>query len=194
VIYQLKVTLDEIRPRIWRRLRVPGEITMADLHHVIQIAMGWSGAHRHRYVVGGELIGAPGLDLARSVTREIDVRLVEVALERTRFRYEYDFGDRWAHEVLVERVLPSMGGASDAIACLDGRRACPPEDCGGPDGYEELLEILDDPQHAEHADRIVWVGGAFDAEAFDCAEVNERLRQRPPRLGEAVEGPPTLLH
>jgi hypothetical protein len=191
MVYELRIALEDVTPAIWRRLRVPGDISMAELHRVIQIAMGWSDAHLHQYVVGGETIGLPDSEVSRSVTNENSLQLADVALENTRFRYEYDFGDRWRHDVLVERVLPESEAEP---RCIAGYGACPPEDCGGWSGYDELLEILADPNHSEHQRRLEALGGSFDAAAFDPEEVNARLRRRSARrLDEPAIGS-TSLH
>ena len=134
MVYELDITLEDIEPAIWRRIQVPAEITLAELHHVIQIAMGWTDAHLHQYLVGGEVIGIPDADAAAEatggtpLTDETTVRLVDVALANTTLRYEYDFGDRWQHRIVVSRVLPHD---VEAPVCVDGARGCPPEDCGG---------------------------------------------------------------
>ena len=175
VVYELEITLENIRPPIWRRVQVEAEITMAELHEVIQITMGWRGTRIHLYTVGGEIIGAPDARLGRRITDESSVRLVDVALARTRFRYEYDLGDLWSHEIVVHRVLPHDGPFA---ICVDGARACPPEGCGGAGGYAELLAILADPLHAEHGDWLAWAGGPIDAEAFDRGRINKHLSLR----------------
>ena len=191
MVYELDITLDDILPAIWRRVRVPAEITMAELHHVIQVAMGWTDTHLHQYFVGGELIGVPDLEADPRLTDERSVRLVDVALAKTRLSYEYDFGDLWRHTIVVERVLPDE--AEEAV-CVDGARACPPEDCGGALGYGELLDILRDPAHREHAERLDWVGGSLDAEAFDCARVNGLLGLRSVQQVSAAAGASRFLH
>jgi hypothetical protein len=174
---------------------VPAEITMAELHHVIQIAMGWTDAHPHQYLVAGEVIGVPEADRphapATKLTDETTIRLVDVALANTRLHYEYDFGDLWRHHIVVERVLPHEGPVA---VCIDGARACPPENCGGAGGYEELIEILADPAHAEHAGCLEWLDGALDTEAFDRERVNDLLTLRSAFPRQAPALTPKLLH
>jgi hypothetical protein len=191
VIYELVVTLGDVQPAVWRRVRVPAEIKLGDLHRVLQIVMGWRDAHLHQFEVAGELIGVPDPEISQPLTDESKVALVDVALEKTRFRYDYDFRDVWRHEIVVDRVVRDAEGE---VRCLDGRRACPPEDCGGWAGYDELLEILANPLHDEHADRLSKLGGTFDPEAFDVEEVNERLRRRPPPDHDRSHAPSVLLH
>jgi hypothetical protein len=188
MVYELDITLEDIEPPIWRRVQVPAEITMAELHQVIQIAMGWSDAHLHQYRVAGEVIGVPARDegahAGTALTDESSVRLVDVALANTKLTYEYDFADSWRHRIVVSRVLPHD---AEVAVCLDGARACPPESCGGAGGYGELLAIIADPYDAEHAARLASVDGQHDAEAFDRERVNALLvlsgdlpGQRPP--------------
>lgn len=174
--YQLKVTLRGTRPLIWRRLIVPAETRLSELHHILQIAMGWTDSHLHQFEMGRRVIGVPSPDDWRAVEDERAVSLSGVAPgARSRLRYEYDFGDSWEHDILVEKVLTSDGTAP-ALACIGGKRAGPPEDVGGVWGYEAFLEALRDTSHPEHADMLEWVGGEFDPEAFDPEEVNAQLR------------------
>jgi hypothetical protein len=189
--YELVVTLGDVQPPVWRRVRVPAEITLAELHRVLQIAMGWRDAHLHQFEVAGELIGVPDPEISRPLTDESKICLVDVALDKTRFRYAYDFRDVWRHDILVERVIRD---AEPETRCLGGARACPPEDCGGWAGYDALLEALADPRHPEHAKRLQRIGGAFDPEAFDVDEINERLRRGAPPESDHVLAPSVLLH
>jgi hypothetical protein len=175
-IYQLKVTLRGIRPPIWRRVRVPGTVTLAQLHSVLQIALGWSNSHLHQFRVGRETFGMPDPDgWGPSTTSERKVRLHELAGLKSKLIYDYDFGDGWEHDVLVERVDAADGSLPLPI-CLDGRRSRPPEDCGGPYGYANLVEALADPKHPEHQEMREWVGPYWRAEHFDIDFVNKELR------------------
>lgn len=157
-VYQLKISLKAIEPPIWRRVQIRGGTLLPRLHAVIQKAMGWQNDEPHY-----------------EVEAERNLSLREVApLVGMRFEYVYDLGDGWLHDVLVERIDMPTEPLRSPI-CLGGERACPPEDCGGFPGYEELLEILRDPDHPEHEDRLDWVGGTFDPEAFDLPGVNRKL-------------------
>ncbi|MDN5933435.1 MAG: plasmid pRiA4b ORF-3 family protein, partial [Pseudonocardia sp.] len=171
--YRIKVTLRGVRPPIWRRLLVPSDTTLAGLHDVLQVAMGWLDGHLHMFTVGDRLFGPPDPDADPGQRDEATVRLDEL-LRATgdRLRYEYDFGDGWEHDVVLEAVET---GPSAAPRCTAGRRACPPEDCGGPGGYAELLAALGDPGHPEHAERVEWVGPHFDPAAFDRGEIDAGL-------------------
>jgi hypothetical protein len=164
-VISLKVTLKGMKPPVWRRLLMPGGTTLRDLHRAILAAMGWGGGHLHLFDIDGREYGD------RRDTDDVadENRLTLNGLLRSgvaRFGYVYDFGDNWQHAILIERTMP----ASDAIpcpACVDGRRACPPDDCGGPWGYRDLLEVLADPARPQHAEQREWVGEDFDPEAFD---------------------------
>lgn len=176
-VHRLKITLTGIRPPIWRRVLVASDITLAGLHDVIQAAMGWYDSHLHEFEIGGQRYGNlshfAGED--PEMRNETLTRLATIAPNaKDRFGYMYDFGDSWQHDILVEAVLPPEPGASYPV-CVTGKRACPPEDCGGVWGYVDLLEALADPANPDHADLTEWMGGPFDPAAFDLAECNRRL-------------------
>jgi hypothetical protein len=174
-VFQLKVTLLETKPPVWRRVLVEGERTLDHLHDVIQAAFGWWNYHLHEFEIGRARYGVPEPDGDWDPPRdERRTRIDAVAKEGTPFQYTYDFGDGWQHRVVVENVLPKAAGTR-LPACVDGRRACPPEDCGGPWGYQDLLSILSDPKHPEHDERIEWLGGPFDADAFEPNEFEDNL-------------------
>ena len=174
-IYQLKIQLRGVRPPVWRRVLFPGEMNLAELHEVVQTTMGWTNSHLHEFEVEGARYGLPdpdwGLD---EVVDESRVKLFRVAQEGTRLRYAYDFGDGWVHDVTVEKVLGWQLGTRYPC-CIAGRRACPPEDVGGPSGYQDFLLAVSDPRHAEHEQWVEWVGGRFDPAEFDLAAVDKSL-------------------
>ena len=177
-IYQLKVTLKGSKPPIWRRLLVPSDVTLARLHHIIQTAMGWWDYHLHQFTVGESYFGVPDPDYDdwMDMQDERKFKLNQIAPgEKSRFLYEYDFGDSWEHVILVEKVLPPQAGATYPV-CIKGRRARPPEDVGGIWGYADFLQAIRDPSHPEHEGYVEWIGGEFDPEAFDLDEVNAALR------------------
>jgi hypothetical protein len=150
-------------------------MTLGALHHVIQLAMGWQDCHLHEFDLAGTRYGTDdGGGWGPPPKDERRAKLSRVAPAGSRFSYEYDFGDSWEHEVAVEKVLDTGPGKTPPI-CLAGQRACPPEDCGGTWGYEEMLAALADPNHQEHESYREWVGRAFDPEAFDRDEINDRL-------------------
>ena len=176
-VFQLKVTLLDTKPPIWRRVLVDGGSTLDHLHEVIQAAFGWWNDHLHEFEVGRTRYGVPDPDedWGEPPRDERRTRLAAIAREGTSFRYTYDFGDGWDHKIVVEKVLPADSTIT-VPACIDGRRACPPEDCGGTWGYRELLEILANPTHPEHDERREWVGRPIDPEAFDPSEFEDNLR------------------
>jgi hypothetical protein len=179
-IYQVKITLDSIRPPIWRRVLIPAQTTLPVLHQIIQTVMGWHNCHLHSFEVGENSYTEhnPDFDTDDWSESEEGVRLARIAPAVGRkFRYDYDFGDGWTHTVLVEKILPAEPGRTYPV-CLKGKRACPPEDCGGPYGYPNLLEALADPAHEEHEQMQEWVGEYFDPEAFDLEFINTRLRSQ----------------
>jgi len=174
-IYRLKVTLRGSKPPIWRRLLVPDSITLYKLHDIIQVAMGWTDSHLHQFIIENEYYGIPHPDDWRPVIDERNYRLKKVTQsEGFQFIYEYDFGDSWEHQILLEKIQPPEPGIEYPI-CTKGKRACPPEDVGGVWGYSDFLEAINDPDHTEHDSYIEWVGGEFDAEKFNIEEINEAL-------------------
>jgi hypothetical protein len=183
VVYQIKVTLKGSKPPIWRRMQVTSETTLAQLHRILQRVMGWEGYHLYRFVVGGMEYGDPRMLEEMEGEDARRATLASLAQgEKAKFLYEYDFGDSWEHELLIEKVLPCEAGKY-YLVCLTGKRACPPEDCGGIWGYTSFLDALQDPQHPEHEEMLEWVGGEFDPEAFDLDEVNRELqRLTPPKV------------
>lgn len=190
-IYQLKVVLLGSATPIWRRLHVPADAKLDWLHAVLQVAMGWTNSHLHQFKVGEDYYSdtrhhsaefeddLPILEDRTFTLRQIAPR------EQDAFRYEYDFGDSWEHEITVEKILPNTAESSSA-RCLEGARACPPEDCGGTPGYDDLLKILENRKHPEHKSMKEWLGRPLDAEAFDVEKTNFWLRKlKWPRVTEA---------
>ena len=178
-IYQLKVTLENIKPPIWRRILVPSNINLGQFHLVLQIAMGWTNSHLHQFTVGRTIYGRVddemGLDFGLDQEDENQYTLADLLnREKSWLRYEYDFGDSWSHKVLLEKKLP-YDQTIKLAKCVKGKRACPPEDCGGIWGYAELLEVLKDEEHPEHEEMVEWLGGEFDPEEFNPEEINRQL-------------------
>jgi Plasmid pRiA4b ORF-3-like protein len=174
-VYQLKITLRDSKPPIWRRVQVK-DCSLAKLHDIIQTCMGWTNSHLHAFEIGGEQYSEPDPDSMMETEDERKVKLSQVVARGfTKFSYTYDFGDNWEHVIQVEKTLPAEVGVGYPC-CLAGKRACPPDDCGGPWGYGNFLEALQNPSHPEHDDMREWIGGAFDPEQFDIEAVNEALR------------------
>ncbi len=176
-IHQLKITLKGSRPPIWRRVQVASDISLVKLHTTVQIAMGWTDSHLHQFIVGETYYGEPDPGWDAEVEDGKTARLSQIAPNpKDKLTYEYDFGDSWEHEILVEKVLPPIAGNRYPV-CLAGKRACPPEDCGGVWGYAEFLQAIRDPKHVDHEDMLDWIDGHFDSEAFDLQAVNRELRK-----------------
>ena len=176
-IYQLKITLKHIHPPVWRQLQVASTDNLEDVHITLQIVMGWANEHLHQFVKDRVRYGIPDDDFPSDVLDEIDYRLDQVLKkEKDQITYEYDFGDGWEHEVVLEKILPFETSSALPI-CLNGSRACPPEDIGGAGGYEMFLDIMANPSHPEYEDMVEWIGEEFDPEHFDPNEVNELLRE-----------------
>lgn len=180
-ICTMKVTLRDVQPRVWRRIAVPRHISIHGLHKVLQDVMGWTNSHLHAFIAGDRTFSVPDSD---SPASEIDERkhsldeLIDDGVKK--FVYEYDFGDDWLHDIQIE----SVGLAEPGVTyprCIEGEGACPPEDCGGPGGYEDLLEALEHPESNE--DLFEWAGD-WRPEPFDVDAANKRLAgSRRPRRG-----------
>jgi hypothetical protein len=184
LLYQLKITLKWSKPPIWRRVVVRADMKLDRLHNVIQVAMGWTNSHLHQFIAGAgfaltyygntspEFGGMGG-----EVLNERHYTVADLApTAKRKFIYEYDFGDGWQHDVVAEKILLPDPTFKHPV-CIAGANACPPEDCGGIPGYYNLLEILADPKHPEHADMKEWIGGDLDATRFEPAGVNTVLKQ-----------------
>jgi hypothetical protein len=177
-IFQIKMTLKGIDPPIWRRIHTP-DCTLEELHEIIQVTMGWEFEHPYRFTIGGVDYSDPAMTSDEEVEDACGTRLSAVLPtenRRPRFSYEYDFGDEWIHQLVVEeRFLPAEGVKYPT--CVGGQRACPPEDCGGPWAYSDFVEALGDPDHPRHEEVLEGVGGELDPERFDQQAVNNRLRR-----------------
>lgn len=176
-IYQLKITLHEGEPEIWRTVLVPGLFHLEKLHQVIQIAMGWTNSHLHEFEIDGKRYINPEYDLDEFDTdypKAINtkrMKLIDIEKNIDHFEYRYDFGDGWRHKIKIEKILLKAEEFHYPI-CLEGAGACPPEDCGGMGGYGELLEHLKNSKHKEHRSTLRWLGGQFDPHSFDPNRVN----------------------
>lgn len=176
-IYQIKISLKDIRPPIWRRVQVESSTSLAGFHQIVQIAMGWTDSHLHQFSINDVEYGNTEFDEFDEIEDEETVFLCDLAMEAgDKFEYEYDFGDGWRHVVELEKILPPESDEGYP-RCLKGKRACPREDCGGPGGYQNLIDILQDPEREEYEDMHEWVGEGFDPEAFDLGKTNTLLRR-----------------
>lgn len=180
LIYRLKATLRGIDPPIWRRIHVWEHSTLAQLHHVLQIAFAWDDYHLHDFVIRRRVYSVPDPDdrlYGRKVLDEKRYKLREVVPGvGARFEYHYDFGDNWWHDIEIEGLLVPEAGTSYPT-CTAGDRSAPPEDVGGKFGYQRYLEALADPEHEDHEEKLMW-RGPFDPEAFSVEAVNRELRKR----------------
>jgi hypothetical protein len=180
LLYQFKITLLDVKPAIWRRIQVP-DCTLVDLHEYIQAAFGWWNYHLHQFDIDGERYSQPapdGDDFEMDFKDETDVRLSRLIPKSgrpSRWIYEYDFGDGWRHEVLFEGFPPADPMAKYPL-CVEGERACPPEDCGGPWGYADYLAAIRDPKHEQHDEMLEW-RGPFDPESFDAKKATKEMRK-----------------
>ena len=154
---------------------IPGMMRFDKLHVVIQAVMGWKDAHLHLFRVAEDDVGISDPDFDLEAIEEQTVKVEDVVVGQ-RFRYAYDFGGRWDHEILVESIEPVLLVLKRAV-CLDGERACTPEDVGGIRGFEEFLLVLSDPDHEEHQHYLSWSGGHFDATLFSAAAANAALQR-----------------
>jgi hypothetical protein len=181
-LYQFKITLRGLRPPIWRRIQVKN-CTLDKLHEHIQTAMGWTNSHLHHFGIDGTYFGDPLLmddsfdeiEYKDSTTTKIRDVLPRGG-RRFVFEYEYDFGDSWNHEVLFEGCPRAEPGGSYPL-CVEGERACPPEDVGGIAAYRDFVESLSDQDHEEHEGSLKWIGGRFDSEEFDPIKATRRMRR-----------------
>lgn len=178
-LYLLKISLVDIEPQIWRRIVVPASITLDRLHDVIQIVMGWTDSHLHQFTIGKKRY-TEYLEYQEDGFEDGNYRLGDLVKQKNRkFSYLYDFGDSWEHEIVLENnryVNPDPHYFADsdpqsAIECLEGARACPPEDVGGVPGYYEFCKAMKNPKHKEHKSYLEWYGSDYDSEKFDVEEV-----------------------
>lgn len=181
-VFQFKITLLGAKPLIWRRIQVQ-DCTLDKLHEYVQTAMGWTNSHLHQFEIKGERYGDPELlddgfedfecvDSTKTMLSEI----LPKSGKRFSFKYEYDFGDGWEHEVVFEGC-PTVDPKAKYPLCVEGARACPPEDCGGVWGYTDFLEAIGNKKHKEHKSMLEWVGGWFDPEEFDPATATKAMKK-----------------
>lgn len=181
-IYQIQIALKGFKPKIWRRLLIPYDLLLSDFHRVIQTSMGWTNSHLHQFIKNRTFytVKMQDDDLWDEMDN-VDYKKMRISdllkKEKEKIVYEYDFGDGWEHDIILEKILQPDNNSKYPI-CLTGKRNCPPEDCGGIWGYSDMLEILKDPDHEEYESYIEWLGNKFDPEYFDNNEVNELLREK----------------
>lgn len=184
-VHQLKVTLHTVKPPVWRRIQVPSNMPLDKLAPVLEAAMGWLGGHLHSYESGNIRYQQPDPDgffdspMFRSVD-ESTITLGEVLpAEKAKMTWDYDFGDGWEHTIVVEQIFINEDNVT-LPRCITGRRACPPEDCGGPCGYQDLLHALADPTHEQHEELSEWAPSEFDPEHFSTDETTQDMQSPRP--------------
>ncbi len=181
-VYQVQVALKGFKPKIWRRLLIPSDLLLSDFHKIIQTSIGWTNSHLHQFIKNRTFYTErmPNDDSWNEMNN-VDYKKIKISdllkKEKEKIVYEYDFGDSWEHDIILEKILP-LDDKMNYPVCLKGKMNCPPEDCGGVWGYSEMLEILKQPDHEEYESYIEWLGGEFDPEYFDKDKVNELLREK----------------
>jgi hypothetical protein len=172
-VLQILIELEGVEPTVWRRVLVPDTFFWSDLHPILQAAMGWGMEHDYEFILEekhGHDADGPDSD-GRTLG---ETRIRESVKAEESFEYLYDPEDQWRHRVTIEAILPRNKLMTYPV-CTGGENACPPEECGGPKGYEDLLTCLDDPASDDHENVMEWVGGFFDPIGFDANYVNQEL-------------------
>jgi hypothetical protein len=173
-IYQIQIILTRSEPLIWRRLLIPSNLLLPDLHLIIQVSMGWENDHLYQFIKGKNFYSP------EDYTGDVEYEEIKISdllkKEKEKIVYEYDFGDSWEHDVILEKILSDDKKLKSSV-CLEGKMACPPEDCGGVWGYSDMLEILKHQDHEDYENIMEWLGGEFDPEYFDKESVNRVLKR-----------------
>lgn len=178
-VFQLRLQLQEVRPVVWRRVLVPGAVRLSKLADMLCATMGWQNYHLHQFRIGDALYGMHVEDWEDVDPHEIDestVTVLQALRDERRFFFDYDFGDSWEHEIVIEDLTWNYHALKFAV-CIDGQNACPPEDVGGVSGYEGFLAVLGDPDHEEHEHWRAWAGESFAPDVFDLGTVNAELQR-----------------
>jgi hypothetical protein len=181
-IYQIQIALKDFKPKIWRRLLIPADTLLSDLHKIIQTSMGWTNSHLHQFIKDRTYYTVKVKDDDTwDEMDNVDYKRMKISdllkTEKQKIKYEYDFGDGWEHDVILEKILVRDEKIKYPI-CIAGKMSCPPEDCGGSWGYADMLEILKNPAHPEYKEFVDWLDEDFDPEYFDKEEVNESLMEK----------------
>lgn len=176
-MHVLRVSLRDVEPEVWRRLVVRSETPLPKLAGLLERVMGWGGYHLHMFDVGGILFGVPDEDADYLINEKAATVKHVLPQPGSSLRWDYDFGDGWEHDVVTESMESPVNGTRYPV-CLGGERACPPEDCGGVPGYEDLLRVLGDPSDPEHEHTVSWAPAGFDPAVFDLVAANRSMRGR----------------
>jgi hypothetical protein len=183
-IFQIQIALKGSKPKIWRRILIPSDLLLLDFHKIIQTTMGWTNSHLHQFIKSRTFysIKQPDDDMWDEMDN-VDYMKEKIRIsdllkgEKDKIIYEYDLGDGWEHDIIVEKILPIDNMIKYPI-CLAGKMSCPPEDCGGIWGYSDILEILKQPNHEEYESYIEWLGDDFDPEYFSADDINKMLQKK----------------
>jgi hypothetical protein len=183
--------LEDSQPSIWRQIQVPENYSFWELHVAIQNAMGWYDCHLHQFEITDPhyhepvTIGKPDNEIGESILIEWETKIADYFSSKNKNAlYIYDFGDHWCHQITLEKVLAAVAGQTYP-RCIAGERACPPEDCGGIDGYHDLIDIMNDPKHEEYEHMLEWLGGELEPEQFNAEDVH--FENPAKRLKEATK-------
>ena len=180
-IYQIQISLKGFKPKIWRRILVHENLSVPDFHKIIQTTMGWTNSHLHHFMKNDKFYSVKmedddfwedGYNIDYTAMKVSDL----LSYEKEKIIYEYDFGDGWQHEILLEKILP-INAKINYPVCLKGKMNCPLEDSGGVWGYSNIIQVLSQPDHEEYEDCIEWAGVKFDPQHFDINEINMRLHE-----------------
>lgn len=182
-IYQIQISLKASKPKIWRRILISSDLPLADFHKLIQTTMGWDNVHLHQFVKDDIFYTkkATNDDLFCDLADPDDVDYMDLVVssllkkEKDKMIYEYDFGDGWAHNIVLEKIISAEKALKQPL-CLAGKGNCPPEDCGGIWGYKDILAVVKQPEHKDYNNYLEWLGADFDPEYFDKDEINEMLK------------------
>ena len=176
-VLQLKVELQGVRPKVWRRVLVPSSIRLSKLHVVLLRVMGWDGGHLHEFEFAEGRYGVPDPDWPdESLDDESKVTLNKALGYSATFNWTYDFGDNWLHVIKVEKIDDAMPGA-DYPRLVRAIGACPPEDVGGFPGYADFLDAMADPKHEEHGRMVEWYGGKFDPDEAEIGRILDKFER-----------------
>ncbi len=180
--YQIQILLRGSNPKIWRRVLIPSDLLLSDFHKIIQTTMGWTNSHLHQFIKDRTFYTRRMADDDFWGEKDnVDYLKIKISdllkKEKDRIINEYDFGDSWEHDIILEKI--NNNGVNENIpTCLTGKNNCPPEDCGGIWGYSDMLEILKHPDNEEYEEYVEWLGEEFDPKYFDKNEINEMLKTK----------------
>jgi len=176
-IYQLQIKLLESKPLIWREIIIRPDTLLVDLHRIIQTTMGWTNSHLHQFSHDNIDYAPEEFELEGSQDSRTTKLNTILKKEKDSILYKYDFGDAWEHEIILEKISED-DNKNQIPRCIGGERHCPPEDCGGIWGYEDLLKIISHPKHKEYKGMLTWLGEKFNPEQFDLKAVNQQLKKK----------------